>query len=301
MTLIVALLLGCQSAPSEPGTPTTIEPIASKRSTPAGDIAVDQDRMADGRLQLKPGTLQTLPAELAEGLEPDQAQKLLQALNQSYGACASCILEGISASDCLATCPVQTRVARYAGGLIAQGSSDAEVLESLRFTEGWVDLPELGGPAETGEGPVLLVVTDYESPFCGQSWAHAIQLQAEFPSLRLQPLFWAPERHVQSDVAARGVLAAASQGKWKEMHQALLVSQEVDRTVVLQAAEQIGLDMGRFRGDLFNQGELLEAHQQAAESAGVRGDPAFFLDGWRLRGLPESQIVSELIALQQAP
>ena len=58
------------------------------------------------------------------------------------------------------------------------------------------------------------------------------------------------ERTKTSRIAARAALAADKQGKYKEMHFALMSQKRLSGAIVRETAEEIGLDMKRYEADL---------------------------------------------------
>ena len=302
-------LLAC--TPDEPVEPGIVEPITTTRSRPDAAVALapQQRRLADGRLPLVWGQVEELPEGLKKDLDPSLHQTLLTASNQSYGACAACIDEGLSAADCYAQCPVQQKVSWFAGQLLAQGADDKTVLNSFKFKQGWVDIPQLEGPSVAGQpakgaAVTLWVVMDYESPFAADSWQAALDIQKAHPELSVRPMFWHPERHEAASLAARAALAAAEQGKFQEMNALLLEpGASLDRMSLVTMGESLSLDMASFRAALVDapmRGRV-QSHVNAGQGAGVRGLPCFFVNGWRVRGVPLPEQVARLVALEKIP
>ncbi|MFT5586663.1 MAG: hypothetical protein ACI9VR_004262 [Cognaticolwellia sp.] len=306
--LIFISLLACTHEPAEA---TIIEPSNTTRIGSDAAVAVgpQQRRLADGRLPLKVGKVTELPAALKADLDPSLHQTMLTISNQSYGACASCIDEGLSAADCYAECPVQPKVSGLAGQLLAQGAPDEIVLNSFNFKQGWVEFPELLGPVVQGKdhkgSPVTLwVVMDYESPFAADSWQAALDMQTQHPELNIRPLFWHPDRHQSASIAARSAMAAEAQGKFSEFNALLLApGAALDRMSLIVMAESLGLDMAAFRAGLVDSPlrDRAQSHVNAGQKVGVRGLPCFFVNGWRMRGVPQPEQLARLVALEMTP
>src|SRR5207245_8421210 len=93
--------------------------------------------------------------------------------------------------------------------------------------------------------------------------------------------------HNNATPAAEAAMAAAAQGKYWE-YEALLFSnqQSLDRPHFEQFAEQLHLNMARFRHDLDTHAQqaLIEADKQLAQQLGAQGTPMFFINGRKLRG-----------------
>lgn len=93
--------------------------------------------------------------------------------------------------------------------------------------------------------------------------------------------------HQNAMPAAEAVMAAHAQGKFWEMYDKLFEnSQNLTREVFEQAAQEIGLNMARFRADLdgHTHQARIQEDQQQAQGLGARGTPAFFVNGRKLRG-----------------
>jgi Na+/H+ antiporter NhaA len=139
----------------------------------------------------------------------------------------------------------------------------------------------LRGPKDA---PVTVVeYGDFECPYCGRAEPAVRELLADFGDVRY---VW---RHLPlSDVhpnalrAAEAVEAAADQGAFWEMHDVLLDHQDDLRPRDLLAyAEQLGLDVERFRDDLRRQrwAPRIEEDVDSADMSGVTGTPTFFING----------------------
>lgn len=97
-----------------------------------------------------------------------------------------------------------------------------------------------------------------------------------FPLMRIHP---------RAQVAALAAEAAASQGAFWPMHEALFLNQRRLGFAHLQAyAEQIGLDVPRFSADVIDGRFLarIRAHTRSGVGSGVQSSPTVFLNGWRL-------------------
>jgi len=87
--------------------------------------------------------------------------------------------------------------------------------------------------------------------------------------------------------AAIAAEAAKDQGKFWEMHDKLFANQtQLDRPSLEKYAQEIGLDMGKFKAALdAKKGEAqAQADTKEGTQFGVRGTPGFFINGRFLRG-----------------
>ena len=93
--------------------------------------------------------------------------------------------------------------------------------------------------------------------------------------------------HKNAGLAAEAAYAAHAQGKFFEMHETLFANMRaLSRENIEQYAQQIGLDMDRFRNDLDNHTYKPVIDQETAEvvKVGATGTPASFVNGRYLRG-----------------
>ena len=139
------------------------------------------------------------------------------------------------------------------------------------------------------QAPVTLVeYGDYECPYCGQAEPVVRELLAGHGDLRYVwrhlPL---TDVHPHALLAAEGAEAAARQGKFWEMHEQLLGQQgALTADDLTRYAGQLGLDTGRFTGDLRNHAGAAKITEaiDSADLSGVAGTPTFFVNGKRHRG-----------------
>lgn len=93
-----------------------------------------------------------------------------------------------------------------------------------------------------------------------------------------------------SEEAARGALAAKRQGKYWEFHQAMLTAKgQANEASSLKAAEDLGLDMAKFKSDMASN-EItaeLESVKEIAKKMGINGTPHFLVGDKSIPGAPE--------------
>jgi Na+/H+ antiporter NhaA len=134
------------------------------------------------------------------------------------------------------------------------------------------------------DAPVTVVeYGDFECPYCGRAEPAVRELLVDFGDVRYVwrhlPL---SDVHPNAQRAAEAVEAAADQGAFWEMHDVLLDHQDDLRPRDLLAyAEQLGLDVERFRDDLQRQrwAPRIEEDVDSADMSGVTGTPTFFING----------------------
>ena len=137
--------------------------------------------------------------------------------------------------------------------------------------------------------PVTIVeFIDYQCPFCGRAHKTIDQVMAKYgDSVRVAFLQNPLSNHKDAPLAAQAALAAAAQGKFKEMHELLLANQRaLKRDNLVAYAGQIGLDVATFEEalDSGRYAQQVQANQQTAARIGATATPFFFVNGRTLRG-----------------
>ncbi|WP_200210448.1 Na+/H+ antiporter NhaA [Micromonospora coerulea] len=164
----------------------------------------------------------------------------------------------------------------------------------LGAAEGIVDLmvpvdPERDHVRGPREAPVTVVeYGDFECPYCGQAEPVVRELLTDFANIRYVwrhlPL---TDVHPHAQLAAEAAEAAGEQNAFWEMHDLLLAHQDALKpTDVLGYAEQLGLDLDRFREHLaqLKGADRIAEDIDSADLSGVTGTPTFFINGRRHHG-----------------
>jgi protein-disulfide isomerase len=134
----------------------------------------------------------------------------------------------------------------------------------------------------------VVIFSDFECPFCGRVVPTLHQLEEQYKGkLRLafkhQPLGF----HANAKPAAMASMAAHEQGKFWEYHDKLFANQRaLDRASLERYAQELGLDMNRFKAamDSNKYDALVSADMAEAGRLGVEGTPTFFVNGRKLVG-----------------
>src|SRR5207344_1642893 len=139
------------------------------------------------------------------------------------------------------------------------------------------------------DAPVTIVQwSDFQCPFCSRVEPTINQVMKEYNgkvrvAWRDLPLPFHPNA-MPAAIAAR---AAGDQGKFWEMHDKIFADQQhMDRQTYEKYAQDLGLNMGKFKSALDAQKgkEAIEADAAAGNKIGARGTPAFFINGKFLSG-----------------
>jgi protein-disulfide isomerase len=109
--------------------------------------------------------------------------------------------------------------------------------------------------------------------------------------------------HPHALSAAEGAEAAASQGKFWDMHDQLLDHQgRLTADDLIRYAGLLGLDTGRFTRDLRNHAgqAKIAADVDSADLSGVSGTPTFFINGKRHYGAYDVGTLSDAVRAARA-
>lgn len=139
--------------------------------------------------------------------------------------------------------------------------------------------------------PVSIVLYgDYECSICANNLHWINELMNEFKdsvvfAFRHYPLTYI---HPHSAIAAVAAEAAATYGKFWQMHTLLLKNHlNLSGETILQLAGQLGIDADKFMFDL-ERSEYMDGIINdiiEAEESGVDTSPTFFLNGTKLTGI----------------
>ncbi|HKT06218.1 MAG TPA: Na+/H+ antiporter NhaA [Rugosimonospora sp.] len=129
---------------------------------------------------------------------------------------------------------------------------------------------------------------DFECPYCGQAEPVVRELLAGHGEVRYVwrhlPLH---DVHPHAQMAAEASEAAAEQGLFWEMHDALLAHQgDLTAKDLVRYAVELGLDGDRFREHLRDRAGANRVAEdvESADLSGVSGTPTFFINGRRYYG-----------------
>ncbi len=163
------------------------------------------------------------------------------------------------------------------------------------MTTGVARLASPVGERDHVQGPSTASVTlveygDYECPYCRATPAVVEELQRILPDdlrfvFRHFPL---DNVHAHARRAAEAAEAAASQGKFFEMHAALFEHQAaLEDEDLLRYATELGLDTARFSAELQADTHADRVREDFRDGlrSGVRGTPTLYLDNVRYDGV----------------
>jgi len=91
----------------------------------------------------------------------------------------------------------------------------------------------------------------------------------------------------ESEYAARAALAAKSQGKYWQLHEALFAHEgKVNKAIVDEIAKEQGLDMAKLKAEMEKPETqaVVERNQRLAQTLGIDGTPGFVVNDQILPG-----------------
>jgi NhaA family Na+:H+ antiporter len=148
--------------------------------------------------------------------------------------------------------------------------------------------------------PVTLVeYGDYQCPHCRQVYYNIKELRERLGERMRYVYRHLPisSMHPHAYLAAEAAEAAGAQGKFWEMHEMLYGHEELDRSHVVEYAEELELDMDRFLSDLDDHvyASKVKEDFRSGIRSGVNGTPTFFLNGERYDGAWDLESLIELV------
>jgi len=191
---------------------------------------------------------------------------------------------------------VKDRIVQY-----LQGQQEAELQEkfiaSLRqkykttiaLKPPKIEVAEGGSPS-TGpmDAPVTIIeFSDYECPFCKRAEPTIEQIVSTYPDkVRLVYRHYPLPFHKSARPAAEAAMCANAQGKFWEYHKKVFAASSLDEASLKQIAGDVGLDQTKFDACLANKegAQQVEKDMADASAVGVKGTPAFFINGRMLSG-----------------
>jgi protein-disulfide isomerase len=161
---------------------------------------------------------------------------------------------------------------------------------------------DLKGSPDRGraDAPVTIVeFSDFQCPFCARATGVMETVWKTYGEnvrwvFKHNPL----DFHADAPLAHRAALAAAEQGKFWEMHDAIFRNQQsIKRADLIRFASTLGLDEASFLADMASErlGALVARDLAEGMRVGVDGTPTFFVNGHRVSGAMPFETFKTLI------
>jgi protein-disulfide isomerase len=200
---------------------------------------------------------------------------------------------------------------KNAEAMVAKGTPKAKVYDALmKDAKAEVPAAPAGGGEEKGpeqdktvykvsagssqakgaKNPTLdvIIFSDFQCPFCGRVEPTLKQMEKEYAGkVRFTWKNYPLPFHNNAMPAAEAAMAAGAQGKFWEMHDKLFANQQsLDRPSLEKYAQELGLDMAKFKADLDSNKykSTIEAETKEGSAVGVQGTPAVFINGRKIAG-----------------
>jgi protein-disulfide isomerase len=130
---------------------------------------------------------------------------------------------------------------------------------------------------------------DYNCGYCKRGLLDIVKLVESDPKVRVV-FKELPILSKGSEEASRVALAARKQGKYWELHRAMLSSKgQLNEASTLQIAEKLGLDVAKLKADMASPEVKAEVEKSEAlaKKMGVNGTPHFLVGDRAIAGAPE--------------
>ncbi|HEX2731196.1 MAG TPA: thioredoxin domain-containing protein [Polyangiaceae bacterium] len=204
-----------------------------------------------------------------------------------------------------------------AQGLVAKGVARDKVYDEIMKTAKGPQEPEKKDvPAPTANnavkgaknGKILIQeFSDFECPYCGRAVATVEQVMKEYGDQvqfvwRHMPLPFHSHARPAAEAAQEAFAQQGSAGFWK-YHDKLYANQKaLERADLEKYASEIGLDMARFKKalDEHTHAKEIDADVEVANKVGVKGTPAFTINGYFLSGAQPFPQFQKMIKLAQS-
>lgn len=180
---------------------------------------------------------------------------------------------------------LEARLDQLAGGARPTAAAQQPAAEQ-RVQKIDIDGSPVVGPANAKV--TIVEFADFQCPYCLRANPTLDKILADYPKdvkrvFKHFPLSF----HQQAMNAHRAALAAKEQGKFWEMHEIIFKSpQSLDEATMKDHAKTLGLDLARFDQDYASDKvkEVIDRDIKQGQEVGVRGTPAFFINGRLLSG-----------------
>lgn len=139
------------------------------------------------------------------------------------------------------------------------------------------------------DAPITIIeYTDFQCPYCTRGTRTIFEVLEMYPEeVRLVFKNLPLKMHEQALPAAKAALAAARQGKFWEYHDRLFAgSAAIEEGTFEKIAEELALDMEKFRTDLASEEIAREVatDMEQAKSKNITGVPTFIINGVLVTG-----------------
>jgi len=160
---------------------------------------------------------------------------------------------------------------------------------------------EATGPLKGPKEAQITIVefSDFECPYCRRGAEVVAEVLKTYPTqVKLHFRHFPLEFHAKAPKASEAALCANEQGKFWEYHDVLFGNQnKLEVKDLKEHAKTLALDEAKFVEclDSGRHAETIQKDMEAGQKAGVRGTPAFFINGVLLSGAQPIEKFKEVI------
>ncbi len=196
---------------------------------------------------------------------------------------------------------------KYDQPLVTMEDVDDSFAEQARGAGDRVRAVYRSGDAIAGAAEPLVTIveySDFQCPFCGAFASTVHELERIFPDdVRVVFHQYPMPMHPDAPGAAKAAIAASAQGKFWAMHDHMFAHRtKLGRDELVSVAKDLGLDAAAFEAALDSEDtqERLELEQTLGRRLGVRGTPAFFVNGRPFSGAMDAESLGVIIEEERA-
>jgi protein-disulfide isomerase len=219
------------------------------------------------------------------GAQPFEVFK--ERIDQQLAKAEALVKKGVARSKLYDTLmkTAETAAAAVPGARAAAPPAPTPETDQTVFKVSAGDSPSRGPK----NAPITVVLfSDFQCPFCSRVEPSIAQLEKDFPGkIRVVWKDFPLGNHPHARPAATAARAAGDEGKFWQMHSKLFENQrKLDRPNLEQYAQELGLDMTKFRAAL-DSGKFsaqIDADMRTGQTLGVQGTPAAFINGRKING-----------------
>jgi protein-disulfide isomerase len=250
-----------------------------------GKEAIEADAAAGGKIGARGTPAFFVNGKFLSGAQPFEAFKAR--IDEELKVADAMVAKGTPKAkiyDALMK-DAKTEVAAAPAGAQAQGAEKTPDQDTTVYKVSGGNGPSKGSK----NAPLQVVIfSDFQCPFCKRVEPQLSQLEKEYGgkvhmTWKNYPLPF----HNNAEPAAEAAMAAGAQGKFWQMHDKLFENNTaLDRPNLEKYAQELGLDMAKFKADLDSQKykDSIQADTKEGQAVGVNGTPAVFINGRKING-----------------
>lgn len=203
---------------------------------------------------------------------------------------APCDDTPVSVAQCVEekrACPACLPAAEYLLTQVREGKTQSQVNAAYkaRFAADSVVAIDIDHSPSKGapDAPITIVEwADFECPACKLASPVLDEVVSQNKDVRLVFKNFPLDIHQNAELAARAALSADAQGKFWEMHKLLFEANvPLIEATLLQFAQDIGLDLEKFKSDLRSEAvaDRVAQDRRHGEEVKLRATPTIFING----------------------